>query len=416
VRGITIRLLADTRPLRESPAFRRLWLGTTLSTVGGMMTKFAVPLQVYQLTGSTFAVGALGLAALVPLLLVGLVGGSLADAVDRRSLVLVTSSLLAALSVVLAAQAYAGLDEVWLLYVIVAVQSLVGSLDNPARRTFVPRLLPPHRLAAGIALTSLTFQISLFAGPAIGGAVTGAFGLAACYLVDACTFVGALYGVARLPPMPPLGTLARPGLAAVAAGFRFVGSSPVLTGVFLGDLVATVLGMPFALLPAVNAELFGGDPRTLGLLVAAPGVGGIVVSALSGPVGRVTRQGRGLLVAITVWGLAIAGFGLSRTLWLSLVTLGLAGAADVTSVIFRSTVVQTVTADELRGRVSAVDYVVGAGGPELGNLRAGAVGSLTSPTISAVTGGLAVVAGAAALAWSLPSLRHYRAVAADPPS
>jgi MFS family permease len=410
-----VRLLADTRPLRESPPFRRLWLGTALSLLGGMMTGFAVPLQVYRITGSTFAVGALGLAVVVPTLLVGLLGGSLADAVDRRSLVLVTSSLLALLSIVLAVQAFAGLGSVALLYAVVTAQSLVAALDNPARRTFLPRLLRPHLLPAGAALTSLAFQLALFGGPALAGLVTGAFGLRTCYLLDALSFAGALYGVARLPPMPPLGTAARPGLRAVAAGLRYVTTNRVLAGVFLGDLVATVLGMPFALLPAVNQELFGGDPRTLGLLAAAPGAGGLLASALSGPVGHVTRQGRALLISVTVWGVAVAGFGLSHVLWLSLLLLALAGAADVTSVVFRTTIVQVTTPDELRGRVSAVDYVVGAGGPQLGNLRAGTVGTLTSPLTAAVTGGLAVIAGAGLLALSLPPLRRYRAVAATPP-
>jgi MFS family permease len=380
-----------------------------------MMTNFAVPLQIYRITGSPFAVGALGLAVAVPMVVVGLLGGSLADAVDRRTLVLVTSSLLAGLSVLLAVQAYAGLRQVWLLYLIVAAQSVVGSLDNPARRTFLPRLLAPDRLAAGVALSGLTFQISLFAGPALAGLVTGAFGLRACYLIDVLTFAGALYGVARLPPMPPLGEIARPGLAAVAAGLRYVARDRVLTGVFLGDLVAMVLGMPFALLPAINHDLFGGDPGTLGLLAAAPGAGGIVASALSGPVGHIARQGRALLVSVTVWGVAVTGFGLSRTLWLSLAALVLAGAADVTSVVFRTTVVQTTTVDAMRGRVSGVDYVVGAGGPQLGNLRAGALGSLTSPATSALVGGLAVIVGAGALAVALPSLRQYRAVATEPP-
>jgi len=176
-----------------------------------------------------------------------------------------------------------------------------------------------------------------------------------------------------------------------------------------------VLGMPFALLPAVNQELFGGDPHTLGLLAAAPGAGGLLASSLSGPVGLVSRQGRALLLSVTVWGLAIAGFGLSHVLWLSIAFLALAGAADVTSVVFRTTIVQVTTPDELRGRVSAVDYVVGAGGPQLGNLRAGAVGSLTTPLTAAVTGGLAVIAGAGLLALSLPQLRRYRAVATAPP-
>jgi MFS family permease len=411
-----MRLLADTRPLTESPAFRRLWLGTTLSTVGNMMTTFAVALQVYQITHSTAAVGGLGLVVGIPILVIGLLGGSLADSLDRRVLVLVTSSSLAAVSVLLAVQGYADLGRVWVLYVLVGVQALLGALDNPARRTFLPRLLPVERLPAGAALTGLSFQVSLAAGPALAGVITGAFGLKVCYVLDSATFLAGVYAVARLPAMPPLGDTARPGLTAVADGLRLVVRDRVLAGVFLADLAATVLGMPFALLPAVNAELFGGNPHTLGLLAAAPGVGGLIGSTLSGPVGHVTRQGRAMLLAVAVWGAAIAAFGLSRTLWLSLAMLALAGAADVTSVVFRTTVVQVTTPDVYRGRVSAVDYVVGAGGPQLGNVRAGVVGSLTSPTTSAVSGGLSVLVAVGLLAVCLPTLVRQRAVATGSPS
>jgi MFS family permease len=403
-----VRVLADLRPLREHRDFGRLWTGTTLSSVGGAMTSFAVTLQVYQLTHSSAAVGAIGLALAVPIIMIGLYGGSLADSVDRRTLVLITSSCLAIVSAVFAVQAYADLHQLWLLYALVAVQSLLGALDAPARRTFVVRLLPDDRVPAGVALNQLAFQVSFVAGPALGGLVTAAWGLRACYLIDALSFAAALYGVARLPRVPPHdaeGT--RPGVSAVLDGLRFIRRHRVLAGAFLADLDAMVLGMPFALFPAINAAQFGGSPRTLGLLTAAPAVGGVIGSTFSGPVGHVRRQGRAMLVAVVVWGAAVAGFGLSRTLWLSVVLLGLAGAADTTSVVFRATIVQVATPDRFRGRVTAADYVVGAGGPQLGNVRAGAIGSLASPAFSAVSGGLAAAAGAVVLAFAVPDFARY---------
>jgi MFS family permease len=404
------RLLADLTPLRESAAFRRLWAGTTLSSVGSALTSFAVILQVYDLTHSPFAVGAIGVAQMVPTLAVGLLGGPVTDAVDRRKLVLVTSSCLAAVSAALAAQAFAGLGLVWLLYALVAVQSSLAAIDRPARSTFIPSLLPASQLAAGLALDRLSFQIVLTAGPALAGVIAAAphLGLRVCYLIDALSFAAALYGVARLPAMRPHGGGTRPSPRAVAEGVGFIRRSKVLAGAFLADLNATVFGLPVALFPAINAERFGGDPRTLGLFTTAIGVGGLASAAFSGPVSHVSRQGRAMLCTVAVWGAAFAGFAVAPSLWLTLSLLAVAGAADTFTVVFRVAIVNAVAPDQLRGRVMAADYVVGAGGGQLGNLEAGALGSLTSPTVSALAGGLATIAGTVVIGLALPAFTRYR--------
>ena len=406
----TGRLLADIRPLRECPAFRRLWAGSTLSAVGGALTMFAVPLQVYDITRSPFAVGALGVAQMIPTVTIGLLGGAIADAVDRRKLVLVITCGNAVVSAGLAAQAFAGLGSVWLLYALVAMSSSLSAINAPVRRTFIPSLLPADQLTAGLALNRLTGQIMLTVGPGMAGLIAAApgLGLRVCYLIDAASFAGSLYGVARLPALPRSAGAARPGPRAVAAGVRYIGRSQVLVGAFLADLNATIFGLPVALFPAINAERFGGDPRTLGLFTSAIGVGGLVSGALSGPVGRITRQGRAMLIAVAIWGAAFAGFAIAATLWLTLVMLAIAGAADVFTVVFRGTIVQQTTPDEFRGRVTAADYVVGVSGGQLGNLEAGALGSLTSPAISALTGGLITVAGAAVIGLALPAFSRYR--------
>ena len=322
------RLLADVTPLRESAPFRRLWAGTTVSSVGSALTGFAVVLQVYDLTRSPFAVGVFGVAQVVPTLVVGLLGGPVTDAFDRRKLVLITSSCLAAVSAALAAQAFAGLGLLWLLYALVAVQSAVSAVDRPARSTFIPSLLPPSQLAAGLALDRLSRQIMLTAGPALAGVIAAAphLGLRACYLIDVVSFTAALYGIARLPAMRPQGGARRLGARAVAEGIGFIRRSQVITGAFLADLNATVFGLPAALFPAINAERFGGDPRTLGLFVAAVGVGGLASSALSGPVRHVSRQGRAMLYTVAVWGAAFAGFAVAPSLWLTLSLLAVAGS------------------------------------------------------------------------------------------
>ncbi len=403
------RLLIDITPLRQSPPYRRLLAGSTLSAVGGSMTAFAVMLQVYDITRSPFAVGAIGIARMTPMLTVGLLGGSLADAVDRRKLVLITTSLLALVSAGLAAQAFAGLSLVWLLYGLVAVQSALSAINAPARQTFMPRLLPADQVAAGLALNRLAFQVMLIAGPALAGLITTATGsLRACYLVDTVSFAAALYGVAGMPAMLPQGGTTRPGPRAVAAGVGFTGRSQVLAGAFLTDLNATVFGLPVALFPAINAERFGGSASTLGLFTAAIGLGGLVSSVFSGPVGHISRQGLAMLCSAAVWGAAFAGFALAPSLWLALSLLAVAGAADTFTVVFRSAIVQSVTPDRFRGRVLAADYVVGAGGGEIGNLEAGAVGSLASPTIGAVSGGLATIAGTVVIGLALPAFTAYR--------
>lgn len=404
------RLLADISPLRESAAFRRLWAGSALSSVGSTLTSFAVMLQVYDLTRSPFAVGAIGVAQLVPTLAVGLLGGPVTDVMDRRRLVLVTSTGLATVSAALAAQAFAGLRLVWLLYALVAAQSALRAVDRPARSTFIPRLLPASQLAAGMAIDLLGFQITLTAGPTLAGLITAAphLGLRACYLIDTVSFAAALYGVARLPAMRPQDGAPRPGPRAVAEGIGFIRRNQVIAGAFLADLSATVFALPIALFPAINAERFGGDPRTLGLLTTAIGVGGLAGSAFSGPVRHIARQGRAMLATVAVWGAAFAGFAVASGLWLTLGLLAVAGAADNFTVVFRGAIVAAVTPDRLRGRVMAADYVVSAAGGQIGSLESGALGSLASPVISALSGGLVTIAGAIVIGLALPAFTRYR--------
>jgi MFS family permease len=405
------RLVVDIAPLRESPPYRRLWIGSGLSSIGGQMTSYAVILQVFVLTRSSLSVGLVGLFIAIPTIVVAVAGGAVIDAFDRRNTVLAATGLQAVMSGLLAYQAFAGLDRVWLLYCLVAAASAIGAVNAPAQRTFMPRLLRRDQLPAGAALQSLAMHGSVTIGPAIAGLITTAAGLKACYLVDAISFGFALYAVARLPPMRPQGLDSRPGLRAISDGLRFVLRTRIILGAFIADTSATFLGMPIALFPAINAQRFGGRPETLGLLTTAIAVGGILGSALSGPVSRLTRQGLGMLVAGAVWGAGLVGFGLSDVFWLAFLTLVIAGAGDVTAVVLRIALIQGVTPDEFRGRVSSADYAVGAGVPQLGNFRAGAVASLTSATTSAVSGGLTTIAGAALIGLLVPSLAAFRSPA-----
>jgi len=402
------RLLIDLRPLRASPEFRRLFVGSTVSQLGGQMTTFAVALQIFTLTGSSAAVGGVGLAAAVPSLVVGLFGGPLIDSVDRRRLVLAMSSSLALVSAAFAVQAFAGIRSIWLLYALVFVQNALSSINGPARRTFLPRLLGPSLVPAGAALTMLSMHLSLVAGPPLAGLLTAWAGLQFCYLVDSLSFLASLYAVFRLPAMRPEGPGSGRGPRAVAEGLRFVGRNRPVLGALLTDLSATALAMPVALFPALNAQRFGGSPQTLGLLTAALAVGGILGSALSGPVSHVHRHGRAMLVATVFWGLGLVGLGLVDGLAASLACLIVAGTADVLSVVFRTSLIQLATPDRYRGRVSAVEYVVGAGAPELGNFRAGVLGSLYGPGAAAAIGGVSCLAGTALITLTIPALSRFR--------
>jgi MFS family permease len=407
-------LFADVSPLRESVEFRWLWAGQGLSSIGSMMTAVAVAIQVYDLTGSSVAVGAVGLASLLPTLLLGLFGGSIADAVDRRRLVLITGSGLTAVSVVFAVQALLDWREVWLLYLLTAVSSAVAAVDTPARRTFIPRILPLERLPAAAALSQLSFQVALIAAPLLAGVLIAALGLEAAYGLDALTFLAGLYSVRRLPPMPPEGGGSAFGLKSVVEGLKYAVNHKLIGMIFLIDLNATALAMPTALFPALAATRFGGGPETVGFLYAAVGVGGLVAAVLSGPLGRLRHQGRAMLSSVAIWGAGIGSVGLTHSLPLALVFLATAGAADIVTTVFRATILQTKTPDDLRGRLNSLDFIVGLGGPNLGNLRAGTVAGLTDPVTSIITGGAACLAGVVALALASPTFRNYDAKAYAP--
>jgi MFS family permease len=408
------RLIADVRPLREFPVFRRLWISSSVSTVGGQLTNFAVGLQAFQLTHSSAAVGAVSLISMVPLLTVGLFGGSIADNVDRRKLAIIMTFCLAGVSSLLAAQAFLSLNQLWLLYLLVGLQSLCSAINAPTRQAILPQLLPKDQLTAGIALNMGMFQTSMLVGPAIAGLLTVMGSLRLCYLVDVLTFAVGLYGLTGLPSLAPKERGGSMGLRSVLDGLRFIRTRPILIGMLAADLNAMVLGMPLALFPAINAAHFGGSAQTLGLLNAAVGAGGVVGSVLSGPLGHVRRPGRGMLLLIICWGAGIAVFGFSTHFWLSLLMLAICGALDNASVVLRSVAMQLITPDRYRGRINGLNFVVGAGGPQLGNFEAGLVGSLVSPMVSAVAGGIATIVGIVVIALSVPSLVRYDKTEAQP--
>jgi MFS family permease len=411
-------LALDLTPLRVSPAYRRLLFGDAVSVVGTQVTIVAVPIQVYDLTGSAAAVGLVGLAGLLPLIVFGLYGGAIADAVDRRVLVIVTTSGQLVLSLVLLAQALAGLERASLLYAVVAVQAALFAVDAPARNAFVPRLLPVHLLPSANALKQVEFSLGVTVGPLLAGVLVARSGYAAAYALDAVSFLAALAVVAGLPAMPPAGGGRRAGTASVLEGLAFLRTRQVLLMTFVVDLVAMVFAMPRALFPALADQVFGGGAQTAGLLYSALAAGALVGALLSGWVGRVHRHGVAVLVAIGAWGAAITLFGLTDVLWLALLCLAAAGCADMVSAVFRTAILQAAAPDELRGRLGGVFIVVVAGGPRLGDGRAGGGAELVGLQGASVAGGLAVLGITAAVAAGATRFRAYdaRAVEGGQPS
>ncbi|WP_445067167.1 MFS transporter [Streptomyces sp. SAS_281] len=404
------RIFADLTPLRTSPDYRRLWFGNTVSWIGQGMTALAVSLQVYDLTGSAFSVGLIGACSLVPLVVFGLYGGAVADTVDRRKLGLVSAFGSFLLSVALVGVTVAGVEQVGVLYAVVALQAVCFALNSPARSSMIARLLPAGQLPAANALNSMTSTTGTLVGPMLGGLIVGWWGYRAAYGVDAVTFTASLYAMWRLPSMlPDRDDAADRKRASVLDGLRFLGTRPNLRMTFLSDLCAMVLAQPRALFPVVAVVWYGGDAKTTGLLVAAPALGALLGGVFSGWLGSVRRHGLAVLVAVACWGAAIAVFGLTRQLWLGILFLALAGAADTTSMVFRNTMLQAAVPDELRGRLQGVFIVVVAGGPRLGDFLAGSAADLTSPGLAVTGGGIACAVAVGLLALRWPAFSRYDA-------
>ena len=416
------RLLADLTPLRISRPYRFMWFGAILSGISTHLTTVVVGLHIYDLTGSTFHVGLVGLFALVPLLSLGLFGGSIVDAHDRRTVMLCTASGLLLVSVGFATQAWLAVDNVWLLYGLVAFQNGCFAINSPARTAVVPRLLPKHLLPAANALSGLSMGTAVTAGPLLAGPLVKA-GYGPAYSLQVLLLACALLTLRALPSLPPEGEVRRAGLGAVWEGLRYLRTRPNLRMTFFVDLAAMILAMPRVLFPALGATVIGGGPSTVGILVAAIAIGSILAGLFSGPLGHIRRQGLAVLAAVITWGLAVFSFGVVMTvapgppadgrahpiLWAAVACLVVAGAADAVSAVFRHTILQAATPDRLRGRLQGVFIVVVAGGPQLSDLLLGSVAQLTSEALTATVGGLACVMVVIALGMWQPGFARYDA-------
>lgn len=418
------RLFADTSPLRV-PDFRRLWWAGIPTVIGANLTIFAVPVQVYALTGSSAYVGLSGVFALVPLVVFGLWGGALADAMDRRVLLIIASVGLALASLGLWAQAALGLNNVWAVLGMLSVQQAFYAVNAPTRAAAIPRMLPEEQLASANALNMMVTQFGAIVGPLLAGILLGWLDLATLYLVDALTCVAPIWATWRLAPMPVIAAVAgaaRWGLAAVLDGFRYLVGNTVVLMSFVVDLIAMIFGMPRALFPQMAHESFGGPIEggmTMALLAAAMSVGAVLGGVFSGWLPHIRRQGLVVVISIVVWGLAMCGFGLAGglaggsvgpALWVALAMLAVGGAADMISAALRSTILQQAASDDLRGRLQGVFLVVVAGGPRIADVVHGGAAALVGTTVAAAGGGALVVLGVLVAALIVPAFVRYRVV------
>jgi MFS family permease len=404
------RTVLDLAPLRTSRQFRLLWTGELVSHTGRHITVVALPYQVYQLTRSPLAVGLIGLAQVLPLVLFSLLGGALADRMDRRRLLLLTQIGLLVTALLFVGGAAVGEPPLWFLYAVAALSSALSALDSPTRSAAVPGMVAREQLPSALALNQALMQFSDIAGPALGGIIIGQLGLVWAYGTDAVSFVAAIAAIVAMRPMPPQTDREHlPVWASVREGFRYLKGRRILQSTFFIDLNAMIFGMPMALFPVLADQSFHVGPAGLGLLYAAPAAGALAGALLTGWVRHVRHQGRAVLWAVTVWGAAIVAFGLTTggAFSLALVFLAIAGAADVVSAIFRSTILQGTVPDSLRGRLSAIHIMVVVGGPRLGDLEAGVVAQFTSPVFSVVSGGVACIAGVGLLALLVPQFARY---------
>ncbi|SDD28513.1 MFS transporter [Actinokineospora iranica] len=414
-RGRARRLLGkaviDTRPLRIRD-FRRLWLTTAVTAVGSQLTAVAVPKQIYDLTGSSGYVGLTGAVGLVPLLVFGLWGGAIADAFDRRTVLLVSNLGVAVASGLLWLQAFLHFDSVALILVLLGVGQAFVAVNMPTRSAAVARLVPTALLPPAVALNFTTLTFGMVFGPLMAGSLIPVLGLSTLYLVDTVALFGALALVSLLPAIRPgEGASRRAGISDIADGFRYLAVRKLLLVSFLVDIIAMTAGMPRALFPEMAERTFGDPPGggiALGWLFAAIPIGSALFGLFSGAFARIARQGAAITVAVCAWGLAVVGFGLSNSLWLAVLFLALGGGADLISAVHRGSMLQTEATDEMRGRMQGVFTVVVAGGPRVADVLHGWGGAAFGTAVATTVGGVLVVVLTIAAVAAVPSFWRYR--------
>ncbi|MES2171833.1 MAG: MFS transporter [Actinomycetota bacterium] len=425
----------DLTPLRESPAFARLWTGNLISGIGGQMTIVAVGLHIYSITHSTFAVSLVGGFALVPMIVFGLYGGMLADAFDRKLLLIIAAIVAWGSTISLVALAFTHVETVWPFYLLTTLNAVATTVIQTVRSAVVPRLLPLRLVPAASALNGIVFGTALTVGPALAGVLVAAVGFGWTYSVDVLLFLSAFAGIFSLPKLAPEGDVQRPGLESLRFGLSFLRRAPNIRASFIADIIAMTFGSPRVLFPAVGAVVLGGGAITVGILTAAGAVGGLLSSIVSGRLIQERWHGRAIRTSITVYGVFIAALGVLLAIvvlgpgghvtsslsnaylpeiGIAAVLLAGAGAADNVSSIFRSTMLQTAVPDNMRGRLQGIFTVVVTGGPRVGDLYVGVVAAIGAIWLPPLLGGVLIIVLIAVLVRVQRTFLEYDALAPTP--
>ena len=411
------QLLRERLPALQSPDFRNLWTGQVISAAGSQMQFAALNWLIYDITGSPLALGGIGLVRVIPIVLFSLIGGAAADAYDRRKLLFITQSVLAAVAVCLGVFAYFHAVTVPLIYLLTALGAAAVAFDNPARQALVPALVPREHLPNAFAINSTGFQVATIIGPVVAGVILARLGAPTAFLLNAASFGAVILALWSLKYRPEKAAEGDPppgfSVAALKEGVQFVRSSPILVSTMTLDFWATFFSSATALLPIFAKDILQVGPEGFGILSAFPAVGSLLTGILITFLPPVVRQGRTLLWAVFVYGLATIGFGWAHSFWLSGLFLAATGAADTVSTVLRQTVRQTVTPDRLRGRMVSVNMIFFMGGPQLGEMEAGFVAKAAGAVVSVITGGIGCLLTAAFVTARSPWLWHYRLTDGD---
>lgn len=396
----------DLSPLRKNRNFRYLYMGQLVSFIGTMLSLVALPYQIYRLTESTLSVGLLGIAELLPLLITAFIGGSLADTMDRRKLLLWSEFGMACGCLILMLNALLPNPQVWVLYVVAALMSALNGFHRPALDAMTPRLVTHDQIQAVSVLATFKFNVAAIGGPALAGLLISSVGIAWTFAIDLSTFAFSLWALSKIPRMEPLEQRDPPSLKSVIEAMRYAIKRPELLGTYVVDIVAMIFGMPNALFPAVAESL--GNVKMVGWLYSAPSIGALIATLLSGWTKKIQRHGAAVAYASLVWGLAITAFGfMDQWIWI-IFFLAIAGAGDCISGIFRMTIWNETIPDKIRGRMAGLEMISYMSGPLLGNAEAGLVASLTNTQISIVSGGLLCVLGVILCVFLLPGFWKYK--------
>jgi MFS family permease len=397
------------RPLAafQSRDFTLLWIGNLVSLAGTEMSRTAVTWQVYQLTRDPLALGAIGAARLIPLVLLALGAGVLADAFDRRKLMIGAQIAMLLSSLILAVTSQLGAASIWVIYLVTALSAAANTLGMPARQALVPSLVPREHLSGALSLNITAWQLATIVGPSVGGVIIAAAGVQAVYWIDAVSFLVILVTLLMIRSRPVAGEKRDVSLRAAVEGLRFVRRNTLIWSTMLLDFLATFFSAATTLLPLFAADILKVGPQGMGLLFAAPSLGAVLASLVTSWRGAGSRQGPLLLWSVALFGLSTVVFGLSTSFWLSLLMLAVNGAADTVSMVVRGTIRNLETPDELRGRMVAVNMLFFAGGPQLGEIEAGVAAKLLGGPLSVALGGLACVVMTGGVAAAVPELRRY---------